>query len=564
MHARILIVLSLFASAGLTGCTPSQYADQADEDALAVLDQGQRAVYGRERRFDIDYDPVWLSRRDQPTVIRVGEKVIRRSGEPVELTLDEALEVAFRSSRSYQTRKEELFSSALAVANTRRAWNWTLLGGSLDAEASHTQIAKGDGTDSGTGEVGPTLTKRFLHGGQLTLATVLDLATDFVGGSDTTIGGLVNANFTQPLLQGAWRGLAYEQQYRRERDFLFAVFEYQRFRQELAASIVSDYYNVVRARDELENERATIERLRQALKLTTVLVANGEATVVDQDQAIQSLLSAQIRFQGSRQDYQDAIDRLKLTLGLPIWAEVVPAYEETLARLLEGDPKPMPLKEEDAIALALRTRPDVLVERAQARDAARNVEIAADEFLPQLDLVLDASATGTERREFYRIRWDKHTRSAKLTLQYDLDQTDNRDAYRLALIERDRARRELTEFLDTVRLDVRQQYRTLVRTYRNYRIQQQRVEVARRGRKLALLKQKEGEASTRDVLDAEERLREAQNGLTSEIVRYKSTRLRFLATLGLLAVDDDGQLQEQEHPSDFQRIVERYPYLGTD
>jgi outer membrane protein TolC len=542
------------------GCTPAQYARQADRDAGRMIRQGQKVAFGGTRPFDLAYEPIGAG---GTASVAVNGKPIRLTGKPVELTLDDCLQLAMRSSRRYQTRKEELYRRALAVASARRGWNWALYGGELTGDADHERVGDGgEDTTSATAEVGPTLTQRFIHGGVLTLGATLDLATDFMGGSDTTIGSLLSANVSQPLLQGAWRGLAYEDQYRRERDLVFAVFDYQRFTQTFATDIVSEYYSVIRRQNEMINEETVIERLEQALKLTNVLVANGEATVVDQDQAVRRLLSARLRYQAARQDYRDALDRFKITLGLRTGARIELDYGNAMQELAAMEPKELPLSEQRAMQIALSTRPDVLVERAQVRDAERDVQIAADKFLPQLDLAMGIEAPGTEKREFWRTRFNEHTRSAKLTLQYDLDQTDNRDNYRLALIDWNKAQRELVEFHDRVRLDVRAEFRSLRRSRQSYAVQKERVRVARRSRKLALLKQREGQASTRDVLDAEEEYRSAQIGLTQEIVRYETTRLRFLATLGLLRVDEKGEIHEREDPVRFDRIAERYPYVG--
>jgi len=176
------------------------------------------------------------------------------------------------------------------------------------------------------------------------------------------------------------------------------------------------------------------------------------------------------------------------------------------------------------------------------------VEIAADAFNPQLDLVLGVTAAGTAPRKPFRVRTDKHVQTASLELDYSLDQTNNRDAYRGALIAHARARRNLDEFLDRVQLDVRQAYRSLVQSRNTYRIQKTSVALATRRTKLALQEQKEGLASTRDVLEAEDALRTSKIALTNALVSYVTTRLEFLATLGMISVDAEGRFHERRDP----------------
>jgi outer membrane protein TolC len=74
------------------------------------------------------------------------------------------------------------------------------------------------------------------------------------------------------------------------------------------------------------------------------------------------------------------------------------------------------------------------------------------------------------------------------------------------------------------------------------------VDVARRRSRLASLEQKAGQASARDVLTAEESLRQAMDGLTGSLVSYETTRLNFLGSLGLLEVTPDGKVYERDEP----------------
>jgi len=564
-RAQFALMILSVAVLLLVGCTPKQYAEQADRAAYRMLASGQKTAFGQTGPFDVAYAPFCQEDDEEAGAIRVGSKLIPINAEqPVILTLDECLEIAFRNSREFQDSKEDLYASALDLANTRRGWDIPLFGGELDAEASFERVMKAGGeTKEAEAKLTPSITQRFVHGGVLTLATTVDWATDFVFGSESNVvTSLVEANFTQPLLRGAWRGLAYEDQYRLTRDFLFDVFEYERSRQTFAADIFGRYYGVLRQRDQLENERISIQRQEATLAVTKVQVEGGLLTKVDEDRAEQALLNAQVRFEQNQQQYQNALDAYKILLGLPVRASIELEYPGALEKLLEIGPKPVNMQEDEAIAIALSARPDVLAERAKVRDADRDIEIAADDFLPQLDVELKLSAESVPPRRFHEVRFDKHTRYAEVSFNYELDQTDNRDAYRLAIIAYEKAKRDFERFIDQVRLDVRSAYRELMQSKRSYELQLRSVQIATRRYKLADLEQKEGRLSPTDVLDAEEDLRSARNGLTSALVSYTTTRVEFLATLGMIDVDERGALYERTKPATFERIARGYEYLG--
>lgn len=546
------------------GCTPTQYARQADSAAYGAIQCTQKVFLDKCQTFDITYKPFGQTSAGAP--IKVGQKTILlgSADAPVKLTLDEALEIALRNSRDFQDRKEQLFADALAVMNGRQGWEWPQLLGDVTGDAQRTVVNKGPEANIGAARADPAFLQRLRDGGLLTFGYALDLATDFTAWKNTSVGSLMDANFTQPLLRDAWHGFAYEPQYRLERNFVFQVYDYERFTQTFAASIVTRYYRVLEQRDRLENQASNIQRLKETFSLTKLLVENGEVSRIQQDQAEQNLLQSEVRYQQNQQAYRDALDQFKLLLGLPLSAGVELNYPEALEELNAAGPLPFPVEEQEAVQIAFGSRPDVLIQSAQVRDASRDVELAANNFLPQLDVQLGISAPGTPPRDFARTRFDRHTRQARVVFDYDLNQTDNRDTYRLALIAQDRAARNLSEFLDTVRLDVRQNYRQLVQSRRSYDLQVQSVEIAKRRRKLAALQQKEGQASARDVLEAEEDLRDAQDGLTSALLDYTTTRLQFLAALGMLYVDDKGAINERKEPARFDAIKRCYPYVAQE
>ena len=559
--AWVLAMLHL-AWAVVAGCSPAEYARQADQAAYRLIKEKQLLALGRPKDFSIEYRPVDPAKLPQPPgpgpTTRPASSLPAASAAAKagpggaggtttartarRLSLPECLHIAFRNSRAFQTRKEQLYSQALTLANLRH--DWSLVSGSLTSSESYQRNANGSTTWSGSGDAELSFAQRLATGGAATLAAGLDFATDFLGIRGTSFGSFLEANFTQPLWRGAWRNFAYEELYRAERDLALAVLDYDRFTQTFAVDVAAEYYRVLQKQDELDNERENLRRLEQTAKFVKAQVAGGMISRVQADQAEQNVLAARARIERTAQRYRDALDAFKLTLGLPISAAIELDRRE-LARL---KPLPIPFDEQQAVRVALRTRPDVLRRYAQLRDAGRDVEIAADAFNPSLDLALGIVAYGKTPRKPFDVQFRRHVQTAELSFDYQLDQTDNRDAYRRAVIAHAKARRDLEEFLDRVQLEVRQAYRALVQSRNTYDIQRKSVALAKRRTKLARLEQKEGLASTRDVLEAEDALRSSKIALTSALVNYVTTRLRFLSTLGMIAVDGEGRLHERDKP----------------
>ena len=564
LRRRVLWLVTLVTTMTLiSGCSHSQYAKWADRDAYGTLSEGQAAALGKAYQFDIAYYPVDCDRYLKETEDENG-------GQVQVLTIKDALTVAFKNSRSFQTRKENLYSSALALATNSRGWDTFLPAGSVNStyEAARTSRGGPEGGPDNTNRYisadgNYSLTRRLVGGGLLTLGASMNVVTNLLGQSDTAIGSLVEGGFTQPLLRGAWRGLAFEDQHRRERDFLIEVYEFDRFGQTFAVDIMRQYYQVLTLRDVLENSRTNIERLTMAYLTTQAMVEGGQLRRTQEDQAEQDLLSSQISFEQTQLAYSQALDNFKIALGLPISEELKLDYPGALRRLNEQGPESLPFAESVATDTSFVTDTALLKARAGARDAEKDVEIAADHFNPQLDLELKASAPGTEKAQPARIQTHHHARSAKLTFNYNLDQANNRDAYRNAMISRDRSKRTLAETEDTVTLNVRNSFRSLKQSRQSFVLQEKSVEIAQRRTALIAIQRKQGQASTRDVLEAEAALNSSLNGLTSSLVNYTITRLEFLASLGMLDVDVEGKLTERKTPFGYDRLQERYPYLES-
>ncbi len=563
LRRGVLLIVTLATIALMSGCSSSKYTEWADRDAYGALSEGQAAALGKAHQFDIAYSPVdcdrYLKRAEDETGSHVQV-----------LTVEDALKVAFKNSRSFQTRKENLYSSALSLATNSRGWDSFLPGGNVDSTAEAARTSQGGpegGADNTNRYISAdgnySLTRRLVGGGLLTLGASMNVVTNLLGQSDTTIGSLVEGSFTQPLLRGAWRGLAFEEQHRRERDFLIEVYEFDRFRQTFAVDIMRQYYRVLTLRDVLENSRTNIKRLTMAYLQTQAMVEGGQLRRTQEDQAEQNLLSSQISLEQTQLAYSQSLDSFKIALGLPISKELKLDYPGALRWLNERGPQSLPFAESVATDTSFVADTALLRARASARDGEKDVEIAADHFSPQLDLELKASAPGTEKAQPVRIQTQHHTRSAKLMLNYNLDQTGNRDAYRNALIRRDRSKRSLTETEDTVTLNVRNSFRSLKQSRQSFVLQAKSVEIAQRRTALIAIQRKQGQASTRDVLEAEAALNSSLNGLTSSLVNYTITRLEFLASLGMLNVDVDGTLAEREVPFGYDRLLERYPYLES-
>jgi outer membrane protein TolC len=134
---------------------------------------------------------------------------------------------------------------------------------------------------------------------------------------------------------------------------------------------------------------------------------------------------------------------------------------------------------EAVITTAIENRLDLMNARAQMHDAWRQVRVIANTLLGFFNVAyhMDASTLPTGSRPLAFI--PEATRHQLITnVQLPLVRLQERNAYRASLISYQRARRALMEAEDTIVNQVRQEVRQLQVLAKNFKIQQQNVELS--------------------------------------------------------------------------------------
>jgi outer membrane protein TolC len=142
------------------------------------------------------------------------------------------------------------------------------------------------------------------------------------------------------------------------------------------------------------------------------------------------------------------------------------------------------------------------------------------------------------------LRSDKGISSALLSLDLPFERTAERNAYRESFIALERAVREVQILEDQIKLSVRNTLRNLLELRENIKIQAQSVSVAEKRVKSVNMFIEAGRAEIRDLLEAQDALLSAQNGLTAAIVNYRIAELELQRDMGVLKVDEKGLWQE--------------------
>ncbi len=592
------------------GCKPGDYRREADTAATGIIRQKQLEALGREEPFTIEKPADTLRRRlinaqklaishaaskgatdlkpiehwpdddylEQGTGETDGLLVIE-PGVPLKLMLKDALRVAAGSSRDYQSQKENVYRAALDLDLERDAFRttWTAVSSNsvsydpgVDPEVS--------GIDS-SNDIG--LTQRFRNGITLTGAITLDVVKLLSQDHASSNALSADASVEIPLLRGSGAHIVAEPLTQAERDAVYAIYTFERFKRTFAVDIASDYLAVLQQLDRIKNEEDNYESLVLTVRQVRRESEAGRQSQIEVDRALQDELQARQRWISAQQSYESRLDSFKVTLGLPADADIeldrdelerladgvrasLPERSDPLAATEEALPAdapvtlvvpnregagPMELEVPVATTIALDNRLDLRIAQGEVYDAQRRVVTAADALRAELTLLGRASAgegrslSSAGDADEFDPKFHEGFYDALITIDLPIERTRERNAYRNSLINLQRAVRDLQSTEDQVKLNVRNILRDLLEFRESLHIQAGAVELARdRVRSTNMLLQA-GRGSIRNALDAKDDLVQSQNSLTAALVSYLIAELEIQRDMGVLEVNEQGLWQ---------------------
>jgi len=603
----LLVYAALLVQAGCK--SPGEYRRQADETAYEIIRQKQHEAIGNAEDFTIGRPSDILRRRllqaqnlqysgpwslgtdrlekpehwpedDYPQDANTAPLVLLDGAEPLTFTMLESLQVAAGNSFTYQTQKEEVFRAALRLDFERDLFRDFF---TEQAESLVSTDSSGDRTVSGTRQSSITGWSRTLKNGAAFSAQLgADLVNLLTEGRASARGLRADASVSMPLLRGSGAHIVTEPLTQAERDVVYAIWNFERFKRTFAVDIASEYYAVLQALDQIANEEGNYGRVSMSVRRSRRIAEAGGIDTIQVDQAVQDELRARNRWVISMQSYERTLDEYKILLGLPVDANIeldrgeldklVERVSEEMVDLSrfavdpneEVPPADAPIELEQpgpegagqyeidqvlATRSALENRLDLRVAQENVYDAQRAVVIFADRLGAELTLFGSASAgdrrsVGSATSNDSRVHLNEAAYSALLTLDLPLERVAERNDYRDSLISLERAVRDVGSLEDRVKLDVRNRLRDLGSTRESLQIQARAVEVAQRRVSAANMAMDAGRAQIRDILEAQEALLSAQNSLTAAVINYRITELELQRDMGLLKVDETGLWQE--------------------
>jgi outer membrane protein TolC len=511
-----------------SGCSREYYKAEADKEVYEIIDDKWQESFGSKVNYVINDLPA------SPNDVQI-ENSVPPSGV---ITLAQAVAMATGHNRQYQSQKEQLYLKALDLTLVRHqfAKQWF---GTFDAQYVRDSEDEEVSYDAGVG-----FSQLLADGAIVSTSLALDWARFLTGDPQTSLGSVLSASITQPLLRGHGRKVVRENLTQAERDVLYQIRSFNRFRKTFVVSIITDYYRVLQLKDVATNAENNWKRKEQLRKRLEMEADEGQTARFLVDQAEQSELSARDSWVRAMQSYEQQLDEFKIRLSLPTSTKVKLDENELKALVEKG------IIEADytlgaAIETALLRRLDLANSRDGVDDTARKVIVAADGLGTQLDLIGSAGVGSTEETDFTRLRFHEGTYSLGLRADLPLDRKAERNAYREALVLLEQRQRQFDNDRDNVELDVREAHRRLQQEAKSYGTQYVALELAQKRVDVSPLLWEAGRSNARDLIESQDALLEAQNRLTAALVAHLIAKLNFFQDVGILQVMPDGMWEQR-------------------
>lgn len=311
--------------------------NRAEDTANGTENDNAPPTAGQTARTDAPTDP---DRQAYEQALQSKEKGFR-------LRMDQAVELGLYNSREFQDRREDLYLAALPVTLER----YSFTAQAFAAEDAIRSVAGRETATSGERwnlNSSGGLSRRFSTGAELLVKLANQVVVDLSGDRPTVSVSTLALSLTVPFLRGGGFAVTLEPLTQAERNLLYAIRSYARFRSVFFVAVTGqgDYTNtpfglqglsvnlgrgiganltaipvgylptVLRSAI-LTNERNNLATFDYYLKLFQNLEEGGIVTKLQVGRIEQQLLSSRALVLQRTQEYLDNIDNFKLQLGLP-------------------------------------------------------------------------------------------------------------------------------------------------------------------------------------------------------------------------------------------------------
>lgn len=422
------------------------------------------------------------------------------------LTLNEAIEHALIHNRSLKSSALGLSSSEISVQSQRADFDIKIVpvaGIGLSSD------------DANPWRVGATLSKQLEIGADI---SVVPFVSESFGEASTDVAFALNV----PLLRGAGREFRMDGVY----SSLFAYETEQRsyysLQEDTVLQTVTSVYAAIRSNMQIKMIRKQLTKLKGHLALVTIKERSGVANAIDLYRAEIRLKNVRDELSSFQEQHANNIDEVKNILAIPQSGNI------TLSAPV--DYQPVEIELEDALQIALENRIEIEQSKRNLMESKRQVALAQNNLLPQLDLRLGYNLFGND--EIFELPENNWT--VTLNSDTDLSRTVEKNVYQQRRIQYRQAQLDEASLQERINQEVRAEVNRLEKQQQRIEIRKQQVGQTIGKLRLAESKFRYGMADNFDLIEAQTELQEAQTNYLFERISYIIGKYRLRQVLGTL------------------------------
>lgn len=499
------LILIIFAS-----CSPRFYESSVDREVYEIIDKKLEKV------------------KKEKMPIKLNEDV---KSETVILNLKNALIFASNKNKDYQTAKENVYLKVLDLIYQRYllSGRTTIIG---DVKWNK------DVDEKITSKLNLNLIQALSTSGQITIDIGEMLLKYLTGDKKKAFQSIFSLNLFQPLFRGAGKKIAIENLIQSEREVVYQIRDFLRYQKNFSIEITRDYLNLILYKKRMENYYTNYINLKTTRERVEMLSEAGRIAPFQVDQARQNEYSAYQRWIDAQNLYFTSLNSFKIKLGFSPSINLL--LEDREIEILFEKPIPdVKFNISDYLNYALENRLDLITEYEKVEDAQRKVEIALNNIKNEINLIGQVEKI-SEEKEKPIFDFSNPEVSAGIEFKFPLSKIPQRNEYKKALINYERAKRNFERKIDTVKKEIIDSYRNLISAYQSYNIQLTSLKLAERRVESTDLLLQAGRASMRDLLESEEAYLIAKNNVANSIVNFILEYLNFLYLTEKLELDEKG------------------------
>ena len=292
-------------------------------------------------------------------------------------------------------------------------------------------------------------------------------------------------------------------------------------RQELKYSATDAYFKFMAARDAVRLATESVERLERYLQDVTLQFEVGVVAKVDVLRSEVELAKAKQNLIEANNAYNVTMANLNTIIGLPLTTELKVAgdlsyekYDQALAACMDT---------------ALRQRPEIFQATDAAKIAQEAITIARSGYLPTVSAVYQAGWNDSKFAGTNNYNWTVY-----LTTNWTfMDSGLTAGKLKQASEGFKKAKEQLQQTVDAVRLDVQSTYLTLKSAEQSIATSSAAVGLAEEDYKIKVIRYQAGVGTNLDVLDAQVALTTAKNNFLQAMYSYNNFRSKLDKAMGI-------------------------------